>query len=258
MEEMDVTRALREIGRVEAPERLADRVLVSVGAVDSYAMVDTVVGQLAVAHNQHGVSGTMRTADSALFERWFSDRVGRLAHRVDELPRRMGTAVAEQISGEKRHALRYDLRELTPFERAVLEMTQRIPRGEVRPYAWVAREIGHPAAVRAVGSALARNPVPYLIPCHRVVRSDGMIGNYGGGGPTAKKAILRIEGMQPEEFDLLRSGRRLSGSTSTRIFCHPTCHNARRVTSRRRVYFRSVDEARAAGMRPCRVCRPVA
>jgi methylated-DNA-[protein]-cysteine S-methyltransferase len=210
-----------------------------------------------VAHNNHGVSATMRDTEPDIFERWFTDRVGRLVHRVDELPVRLGKAVAEQISGEHRHTIRYDLRELTPFERAVLEMTQRIPRGEVRPYAWVAREIGHPAAVRAVGSALARNPVPYLIPCHRVVRSDGIIGNYGGGGPVAKRAILALEGMKPEEFDLLSSGRRLTGSTSTHIFCHPTCHNARRVTAQRRVYFRSEADARAAGMRPCRVCRPV-
>ena len=65
----------------------------------------------------------------------------------------------------------------------MLTKTLEIPSGEVRPYGWVAREIGRPKAVRAVGSALGRNPVPVLIPCHRVVRSDGHVGNYGLGVP---------------------------------------------------------------------------
>ena len=64
------------------------------------------------------------------------------------------------------------------FERAVLEKALEIPRGEVRPYSWIASEIGRPKAVRAVGSALAHNPVPLVMPCHRVVRADGMIGQY--------------------------------------------------------------------------------
>src|ERR1700692_1181255 len=78
--------------------------------------------------------------------------------------------------------LTYDLRSCTPFEAAVLRKALEIPRGQVRPYNWIAREIGRPKAMRAVGSALANNPVPILIPCHRVVRGDGKIGNYALGG----------------------------------------------------------------------------
>src|SRR2546425_10684195 len=85
--------------------------------------------------------------------------------------------------------MRFDVRGLTAFEQAVWRKTREIPRGEVRPYGWVAREIGRPAAVRAVGTALANNPIPYFIPCHRVVRTDGHIGNYGGGGAAAKQGI---------------------------------------------------------------------
>lgn len=258
MEDRELSQRLRDIGRVPAPPRMAEAVLLAVGAVDSYAMLDTAFGLMAVAQSRQGVTGTMRTADPAIFERWYTSQVGRPVRRLDALPSRLATAVTEEISGERRHALRFDLRKLTPFERSVLETTRRIPRGEVRPYAWVAREMGHPAAVRAVGSALAHNPVPYLIPCHRVVRSDGHIGQYGGGGPAAKRSLLTLEGVRPEELELLRSGRRFVGCTSTRIYCHPTCRHARRVTARRRVDFRSVAEAWAAGMRPCRICRPVA
>ena len=74
-----------------------------------------------------------------------------------------------------------DLGGLTPFTRAVLKITARIPYGEVRSYRWVAERLGKPRAMRAVGNALARNPIPIIIPCHRVVRSDGTLGGYALG-----------------------------------------------------------------------------
>jgi O-6-methylguanine DNA methyltransferase len=160
------------------------------------------------------------------------------------------------LRGEKEEGLSYDLRGLTEFQRAVLLKALEIPRGEVRPYAWIAREIGHPGAVRAVGSALANNPVPLLIPCHRVVRSDGVVGNYALGRE-AKQTLLRVEGVDAQELERLAlSGVRYYGSDSTRVYCFPTCHHARRITDRHRVPFGSVEEAAAAGYRPCRVCRP--
>jgi O-6-methylguanine DNA methyltransferase len=88
--------------------------------------------------------------------------------------------------------LRYDLRSRTQFEQAVLRAALEIPRGEVRPYGWLAASIGRPRAVRAVGTALGHNPVPILIPCHRVVRSDGSIGQYGFG-PAMKRQLLARE-----------------------------------------------------------------
>ena len=108
-----------------------------------------------------------------------------------------------------------------------------IPRGEVRPYGWIAAEIGRPKAVRAVGTALGHNPVPLIVPCHRVVRSDGYIGQYSLGGPANKRAILAAEGADPDGLEgLARAGIRYFGSDTTRIFCLPTCHDARRVTDR--------------------------
>ena len=108
----------------------------------------------------------------------------------------------------------------------------QIPRGEVRPYGWIASEIGHPAAVRAVGTALGHNPVPLLIPCHRVVRSDGHIGQYSLGGPENKRTLLEWEGADPDELErLAKAGIRYFGSDTTHIVCHPTCHHARRVTA---------------------------
>ena len=82
---------------------------------------------------------------------------------------------------------------LTPFQRLVYRATARIPKGQVRSYAWVARRIGRPRAARAVGNALNRNPFTPLVPCHRVVRTDGSLGGYAGG-PEKKRRLLRREG----------------------------------------------------------------
>ena len=133
-----------------------------------------------------------------------------------------------------------------------------IPHGEVRPYAWVAREIGQPGAVRAVGTALGRNPIPLLIPCHRVVRSDGAIGDYALGRQ-AKETMLAAEGVDLAALQrLASSGARYIGSDTTRIFCLPTCRHARRIAELHRVLFSSESAAVRESYRPCKVCRPVA
>ena len=79
---------------------------------------------------------------------------------------------------------------LTRFEWSVLQATCAIPLGETRTYQWVAKRIGRPKAVRAVGQALRKNPFPIIIPCHRVVKSDGTPGGYGGKLKSRKKTEL--------------------------------------------------------------------
>ena len=104
-------------------------------------------------------------------------------------------------------AIDLDLRGHTDFERDVWAKALEIPTGEVRPYGWIAGEIGRPKAVRAVGTALGHNPVPLIVPCHRVVRSDGTIGQYSLGGPANKRTILRAEGLDPDGLEDAGSGR---------------------------------------------------
>lgn len=88
-----------------------------------------------------------------------------------------------------------DLTWLTPFQQQVLAKAMEIPRGAVRSYQWVATAIGRPRAVRAVGSALARNPVPLVVPCHRVVPKLGGLGRYSGpNGVRDKAQLLALEG----------------------------------------------------------------
>jgi len=138
-----------------------------------------------------------------------------------------------------------DLSETPDFQRRVLEAARRIPFGEVRPYAWVAQRIGHPRAVRAVGTALGRNPVPFIVPCHRVLQSGGGIGGYLFGSET-KSGLLALERTTPI----------YEGCASTHIVCRVGCSSGRRMRPDNRVVFASVQDARSVGYRPCKVCKP--
>ena len=128
-----------------------------------------------------------------------SDGALRQGQRHDPHPRaRRWREKAENVldsyfSGRvRRFSIPCDLQGLTPFTHAVLKITCRIPYGEVRSYRWIAESVGRPKAARAVGNALARNPVPILIPCHRVVRSNGSLGGYALGSKW-KKMLLEME-----------------------------------------------------------------
>ena len=245
--------------RADPPATLRPAVLERVGLADAYLTVDGPAGPLLVAYNGRGVSATAPGTDEAAFAERFQARFRRPLRPADRPPARLVAQIQRLLEPDRRGAPpSYDLRGSSEFERAVLAKAQEIPRGQVRPYAWVAGELGHPAAVRAVGAALGRNPVPVLIPCHRVVGSDGRLTGYAWGVPY-KRALLAAEGADPDELEhLARRGTRFFGSDTTRIYCYPTCAHARRVTGAHLQRFTGAAEATAAGYRPCRVCRPPA
>lgn len=248
--------SLRGLG-VAAPPSLTARTLVAVGLADEYAVMATPIGPVFIAWNGRGVSAVDVAPSDAAFETRFRELTGRPARRVDHPPAHLARSITRRLAGDRRARVRLDVRGRSEFEQAVWAKALEIPRGEVRPYSWVAAEIGRPRAVRAVGSALGRNPVPLVVPCHRVVRSDGTIGEYGLGGPANKRHLLDVEGVDTEGLGSLGSaGIRYIGSDTTRIFCLPTCHNARRISPRHRMPFRSAAEGVAAGYRACRECRP--
>jgi methylated-DNA-[protein]-cysteine S-methyltransferase len=85
-----------------------------------------------------------------------------------------------------------DTRSYTPFQQAVWQAAAEIPSGETRSYAWIAKKIKNPRAVRAVGQALGANPIPIIIPCHRVISSAGTLGGYAGG-LLMKQRLLELE-----------------------------------------------------------------
>jgi O-6-methylguanine DNA methyltransferase len=154
--------------------------------------------------------------------------------------------LAEYLAGRRTFfTVPVDLRGVAGFQDQVLAEARRIPFGAVSSYAALARRIGHPNAARAVGNALGANPVPVLVPCHRVIRGDGTWGHYAFG-PALKTRLLALERATPL----------LVGSTSTRIVCRHGCRNEQRAGENRHVVFASVADAASVGYRPCPVCRP--
>ncbi len=244
--------------RVPAPATLRSAVLVETGLADYFARIDSPIGPLVVAWNGRGVSLVDAEPDDDAFETRHRSTTGRPAYRAEGgIPPRLAAAIAARLDGDRRSRIELDLRGHTAFERDVWRKALEIPRGEVRPYGWIAAEIGRPRAVRAVGTALGHNPVPLIVPCHRVVRTDGTIGQYSLGGPANKRTILRSEGLDPDGLErLAASGIRYYGSDTTHVVCLPTCRHARRITDAHRVPFRSLHAAATAGYRPCHVCRP--
>jgi O-6-methylguanine DNA methyltransferase len=242
-----------------APAGLAHATLVAVGLADDYAIVESPVGPLRIAWNGRGVSAVESAPDDRTFELRREARTGRPIRRREALPADLAQAIERRMAGDRPARISLDLRGTTEFEQAVWRKALEIPRGEVRPYGWIAAEIGRPKAVRAVGTALGHNPVPLIVPCHRVVRSDGTIGQYSLGGPGNKRTILAAEGLDPDELErLARAGVRYLGSDTTRIYCLPSCHHARRIQPGHRVPFGSLASSEAAGYRACRDCRPSA
>ena len=249
--------ALRGL-REKAPATLLPAVLQRVGLADRYWRLDSPVGTVYVAHSAAGISMVSHASSPASFERRFRERFGRSIVAQTSPPPARVRALVRQVKGKGRKELRFDLRGLSEFERAVLTKALEIPSGEVRSYGWIAREIGHPQAVRATGTALARNPVPLLIPCHRVIRSDGHLGQYSLGGPDAKRRLLDAEGAHPGLLErLAASGVRFLGNEEKKYFCFPTCGGISTLVVKNRVPFSSTDQALAAGYHPCGDCRPV-
>ncbi len=138
-----------------------------------------------------------------------------------------------------------DLSVVPEFQAKVLAAAARIPYGEVVSYATLAERVGHPRAARAVGNALGANPVPVIVPCHRIIRGDGTWGHYAFG-PRMKTTLLALERVTPA----------LVGSATTRIVCRRGCAHEQRIAERYRIVFASVADAGTVGYRPCYICHP--
>ena len=172
------------------------------GLIDvAYASVDSPFGRLLVARTDRGVvrlalpshRGDQRTDDEVLEDlaRFVSPRVLESPARLDEERREL----EDYFEGKRDH---FDVPvdwKLTPagFRNRALHAVARIPYGETRTYGQIAKQAGNERAFRAAGTACGRNPIPLIVPCHRVVQSGGGIGNYGGG-PEMKRALLDLEG----------------------------------------------------------------
>jgi methylated-DNA-[protein]-cysteine S-methyltransferase len=158
----------------------------------------TPFGRMYLAATDRGLARvSWRQPDEGAFVRWLERRFS--GRPVVQDPAALEAAeeqLREYFAGERdRFDLPVDLSALGDFDRSVLEAARGISFGQVVPYAELARRIGKPRAYRAVGNALNRNPVAIVVPCHRVVRSDGTLGGYGGG-VEYKERLLEIEGRE--------------------------------------------------------------
>jgi methylated-DNA-[protein]-cysteine S-methyltransferase len=177
-------------------ERLADRAN-DEGLLDvAYAMSDSPFGPLLLAATPRGlvkVSLPGHDPDEAL-----EDLAARVSPRVLEAPARLEEARRElDLYFEGRlteFELPLDWQLSRDFRRRALRAIDRIPYGKTRSYTEIARSAGNERAVRAAGTACGANPIPIVVPCHRVLRTGGALGGYGGGLPM-KEALLKLEGV---------------------------------------------------------------
>jgi methylated-DNA-[protein]-cysteine S-methyltransferase len=169
------------------------------GLVDvAYAMVDSPIGELLAAATARGLV-TLAFPTNA-WDTVLGDLAFRVSPRIMEAPGRLDGVrreLDEYFEGRRRRFdTPLDWRLIRGFHTAVLRHTARIPYGEVSTYREMATRAGSPLAVRAAGNALATNPIPIIIPCHRVLRTGGGLGGYGGG-LDVKQRLLALEGARP-------------------------------------------------------------
>ena len=192
-----LTSAARGTGLPEgALDRFAERAAED-GLVDvAYATLETPVGELLVAATPRGVV-RISYLDWFPAEGTLADLAKRVSPRVLEAPGRLDEVrreLDEYFEGRRRRFdVKTDRRLLGPFARKVLGRTARIPYGQVSTYGAIAAAAGSPRAARAAGNALASNPIPIVIPCHRVLHSGGGMGGYTGG-LDPKVRLLELEG----------------------------------------------------------------
>jgi methylated-DNA-[protein]-cysteine S-methyltransferase len=185
---------------VEPPNSLVPRILEHIKSVratyvqpDKLARISSPLGSLLLAWREDRITFVGIERGDFAAERALIERRLRRPVVAAEPPEWVNKAVRNWFRTWQIDPRFVDISNLTEFERAALNKAAEIPPGEVRSYAWIAREIGHPHAARAVGQAMARNPVALFFPCHRVVATSGELHNYGYG-VEVKARILHMEG----------------------------------------------------------------
>ncbi|ASW57370.1 hypothetical protein CIK06_02430 [Plantactinospora sp. KBS50] len=241
--------ALRVLHRAGIP---ADR-------YDTYVSLPTAAGPLLVATGHGSVTAAvLRRGTPSLdaFETGHRDRTGRSAIRAVR-PGIPGLTTAVR-TGRARH-LPVRLDTVSAVQADILTAVRAVPPGQLRPVGWILSET-HRSGISGddVRAALLHNPASVLIPTHRVTDDLGVPLDTECPGDAAE-LLRRDEGIDTAEaLTLARDGTRFIGSDTTRIFCLPTCAHARRITGPHRVPFGDPADARTAGYRPCKVCRPIA
>jgi methylated-DNA-[protein]-cysteine S-methyltransferase len=259
--------ALREgplpsVGLAQARERLETRLEDLRSRLLTYGIFPSPLGHILIARSELGISLV------EYLERGTSLQASRLSHEPGvEIVEGGGELEAvyrellEYLDGRrKRLQWPLDLRlARSDFHRTVLRATAAVPYGAVIPYAGIAQEVGKASAVRAVAQALRWNPLPIVIPCHRVIGTSGALTGYAGGKVGLKQKLLSLEGIHttkkagvlgitPREMYILYPGER--------EYCLPTCPSFETHRPAPLTRFASREHAEEAGFAPCTTCRP--
>lgn len=171
---------------------LERRTLVTAGAADQVVRSDSPIGDVWIAWSPRGITGVTPRFAAETLDAFIAEH-RRTAYGANSLPPEFAEAVELALSDGATLGLPIDYSGVGAFQTSVLAACATIPPGSVRSYGWIADEIDNPGSVRAVGTALGRNPIPLLVPCHRIVRSDGSVGQYAFG-PDIKHQLLVREG----------------------------------------------------------------
>jgi methylated-DNA-[protein]-cysteine S-methyltransferase len=186
--------AITEAELAALHDRLAEQAEAD-GLLDvAYRTLDTPVGALLLAATPAGLVRVAYPVEG--HDQVLQSLAARISPRVLSAPRRLDEAareIDEYFAGRRhRFGLPLDHRLSSGFRREVLAQLPSIGYGHTASYATIAAAVGHPKAFRAVGTACATNPLPVVVPCHRVIKSGGELGNYRGG-PAAKRLLLDLE-----------------------------------------------------------------
>jgi methylated-DNA-[protein]-cysteine S-methyltransferase len=224
----------------------------------TYRVFDSPVGRILIGRTEQGVT-LVRFVGRAGVARPGLPGMEAVAGGVEL--ERLYRELIEYLEGKRtRLGWPVDLRlARSDFHRTVLELTSRIPFGAVTSYASLARELGRPAAVRAVAQALRWNPVPIVIPCHRVIGASGDLTGYAGNRLGLKQRLLAVEGVptagRPGDFRVVREVM-YARNAGDPEYCLPTCGSLPRRSLTGLTLFVSRERAEAQGLRPCTTCRP--
>jgi methylated-DNA-[protein]-cysteine S-methyltransferase len=228
----------------------------------TYGIVPSPLGNILVARSEQGVS---------LVE-YLGEATSLAASRLRELAdvetvessaeiARLRDDLLDFLAGRRRAlGWRLDLRLAgSDFSRAVLSEASGIPFGAVTSYAAIARRVGRPDAVRAVAQALRRNPLPIVVPCHRVVGSSGMLTGYAGDRLGLKRQLLDVEGVRTRpasrDFRVAREAMYVRAGDD-RAYCLPTCGDLPSHSLANLTLIASRESVEALGLEPCSDCRP--
>lgn len=160
-----------------------------------YASIASPLGRLYISATEKGLCRLVLDGSEMIFIQGLQDHYGIAPVHAGEYFDEMEKELTLYFHGElKKLDLPIDWSDISPFQKRVLGELLKVPYGETTSYGEIARRIGKPQASRAVGTAIARNPLPIIIPCHRMIPSDGSLGGYLWG-PEIKKKLLQLEGV---------------------------------------------------------------